>query len=246
MSRFAQVAVANGPFVLGKREVPRPGSGQVTVRVRACGICHSDNFVKAGAFPGLQLPRVPGHEVAGVISAVGAGVRGWKEGERVGVGWHGGHCFICDSCRAGDFVTCREEKICGISYDGGFAEHLVAPAEALARIPDGADATPRRRRSSAPASRRSTRCATARRGPATSWRCKASAVSGTWPYSSPATWASRRWRWRAAPTSGRWRSSSAPATTSTRAPAAPRRRSPPAAVRRSFSPPLRAPAPSPK
>jgi D-arabinose 1-dehydrogenase-like Zn-dependent alcohol dehydrogenase len=135
MSRFAQIVTANGPFVLGERETPRPGPGQVLVRVRACGICHSDSFVKAGGFPGLQLPRVPGHEVAGVIAAVGDGVRGWKEGERVGVGWHGGHCFICDSCRAGDFVTCREEKICGISYDGGFADHVVVPAEALARIP---------------------------------------------------------------------------------------------------------------
>jgi D-arabinose 1-dehydrogenase-like Zn-dependent alcohol dehydrogenase len=91
--------------------------------------------VKTGGFPGLQLPRAPGHEVAGQIEAIGERVRGWNVGERVGVGWHGGHCFVCDSCRIGDFVTCREDRICGISYDGGYADHLVAPAEALARIP---------------------------------------------------------------------------------------------------------------
>lgn len=136
MSRIAKIAVANGPFVLGDRSVPKPGAGEVLVRVRACGICHSDLFVKTAGFPGLQLPRAPGHEVAGVIEAVGERVRGWNIGDRVGVGWHGGHCFVCDSCRAGDFITCREGRICGISYDGGFADHLIAPAEALARIPD--------------------------------------------------------------------------------------------------------------
>jgi D-arabinose 1-dehydrogenase-like Zn-dependent alcohol dehydrogenase len=136
VSRFAHIATANGPFVLGTRSVPTPGPGQVLVRVHACGICHSDGFVKAAAFPGLVLPRVPGHEVAGVIAGLGAGVRGWREGDRVGVGWHGGHCFVCDACRSGDFIVCREGRVCGISYDGGYADHLVAPAEALARIPD--------------------------------------------------------------------------------------------------------------
>ncbi len=135
VSRFAHIAAANGPFVLGTRAVPTPGPGQVLVRVHACGVCHSDSFVKAAAFPGLSLPRVPGHEVAGVVAGVGAGVRGWREGERVGVGWHGGHCFVCDACRRGDFIVCREGKVCGISYDGGYADHLVVPAEALARIP---------------------------------------------------------------------------------------------------------------
>lgn len=137
MSRFAHVAVANGPFVVGTRATPAPGPGQVLVRVHACGVCHSDDFVKTGGFPGLQLPRVPGHEVAGVVAGLGAGVRGWREGARVGVGWHGGHCFVCDSCRRGDFIVCREGRVCGISYDGGYADHLVVPAEALARIPDG-------------------------------------------------------------------------------------------------------------
>ena len=137
MSRFAQIVAPNGPFVLGSRAAPAPGAGEVRVRVHACGVCHSDDFVKTGAFPGLVLPRVPGHEVAGVVDAVGAGVRGWQTGERVGVGWHGGHCFVCDPCRRGDFIVCREGKVCGISYDGGYADHVVVPAEALARIPDG-------------------------------------------------------------------------------------------------------------
>jgi D-arabinose 1-dehydrogenase-like Zn-dependent alcohol dehydrogenase len=137
MSRFAQVSAANGPFVLGTRAIPTPGPGQVLVRVHACGVCHSDDFVKTGGYPGLVLPRVPGHEVAGVVAALGSGVRGWQEGERVGVGWHGGHCFVCDACRRGDFIVCREGKVCGISYDGGYADHLVVPAEALARIPEG-------------------------------------------------------------------------------------------------------------
>ncbi len=136
MSRFAQVTTANGPFVLGTRPVPTPGPGEALVRVHACGVCHSDTFVKAGAFPGLALPRVPGHEVAGVVAALGSGVRGWQVGERVGIGWHGGHCFVCDACRRGDFIVCRAGKVCGISYDGGYADHVLAPAEALARIPD--------------------------------------------------------------------------------------------------------------
>lgn len=136
VSRFAQIVTANGPFVLGTRAVPTPGPGQVLVRVHACGVCHSDGFVTTGAFPGLTLPRVPGHEIAGVVAGLGTGVRAWREGDRVGVGWHGGHCFVCDACRRGDFIVCREARICGISYDGGYADHVVAPAEALARIPD--------------------------------------------------------------------------------------------------------------
>jgi D-arabinose 1-dehydrogenase-like Zn-dependent alcohol dehydrogenase len=137
MSRIAQIAAPNGPFQLKTRATPQPGLGEVLIRVRACGVCHSDSFVVTGGFPGLTLPRTPGHEVAGVVEAVGERVRPWRVGDRVGVGWHGGHCFVCDACRKGDFITCREERICGIAYDGGYADHLIAPAEALARIPEG-------------------------------------------------------------------------------------------------------------
>jgi D-arabinose 1-dehydrogenase-like Zn-dependent alcohol dehydrogenase len=135
----AQVTTADAPLDLVSREIPDPGPGQVLLRVRACGVCHSDQFVVHGAFPGLRLPRVPGHEVAAVVERVGPGVRPWEPGQRVGVGWHGGHCFTCDSCRVGDFVTCVEEQITGISYDGGYGEYMLARAEALARIPKGLD-----------------------------------------------------------------------------------------------------------
>jgi D-arabinose 1-dehydrogenase-like Zn-dependent alcohol dehydrogenase len=132
----AQFPAANTALALVRRDVPEPGAGEVLLRVRACGICHSDRFVQAGAFPGLTLPRIPGHEVAAVVERVGPGVRPWQPGDRVGVGWHGGHDFVCDSCRVGDFITCREAQITGISRDGGYGEHMVARAEALARIPD--------------------------------------------------------------------------------------------------------------
>src|SRR5205823_7994533 len=132
----AQFPAANAALELVTREVPEPGAGQVLLRVRACGICHSDLFVQGGAFPGLRLPRVPGHEVAAVVERVGPGVRPWRTGDRVGIGWHGGHCFVCDSCRVGDFITCREGQITGFAYDGGYGEYMVARAEALARIPD--------------------------------------------------------------------------------------------------------------
>src|SRR2546425_3577733 len=131
----AQFPAANAALELVTREVPEPGAGQVLLRVRACGICHSDRFVQGGAFPGLRLPRVPGHEVAAVVEQVGPGVRPWRTGDRVGVGWHGGHCFVCDSCRVGDFVTCPQEQITGFAYDGGYGEYMVAPAEAPGRLP---------------------------------------------------------------------------------------------------------------
>ena len=135
--RCVQVSTPKGAFELVERDIPEPGSGAVRIKVQACGICHSDSFTKEGAFPGLQYPRIPGHEIAGVIDAVAAGVRGWTKGQRVGVGWHGGHCGYCDSCRRGDFVTCRTAaQIPGITYDGGYAEYMIAPAEALALIPD--------------------------------------------------------------------------------------------------------------
>ena len=134
------VREAGGPFELEERDIPAPGPGEIRVKVEACGICHSDAFVKFGQFPGLQLPRAPGHEVAGVVDEVGEGVDLFSPGDRVGVGWHGGHCFECDPCRRGDFINCRNQQVCGISYDGGYQEYMVCPWHAVARIPDGLDA----------------------------------------------------------------------------------------------------------
>jgi D-arabinose 1-dehydrogenase-like Zn-dependent alcohol dehydrogenase len=131
-----QVTKANGPLEVVERDIPTPGSRQVLVKVQACGICHSDTFTKMGAFPGIQFPRVPGHEVVGVLDAVGADVPEWKVGTRVGIGWHGGHCGHCHSCRRGDFITCSSGQIPGISYDGGYAQYMIAPFEALASIPE--------------------------------------------------------------------------------------------------------------
>jgi 2-desacetyl-2-hydroxyethyl bacteriochlorophyllide A dehydrogenase len=119
-----------------ERPIPEPGRAQVRIKVEACGVCHSDAIVKQSGFPGLQYPRVPGHEIAGRIDAVGDDVTQWKPGQRVGVGWHGGHCFVCDPCRRGNFILCQVEKITGISYDGGYAEYVVVPAEAVAAMPD--------------------------------------------------------------------------------------------------------------
>jgi D-arabinose 1-dehydrogenase-like Zn-dependent alcohol dehydrogenase len=136
--KAAQITKPGGDWELVERDIPEPGPGHVRVKVEANGICHSDALVKEGAWPGLQYPRVPGHEVAGIIDALGHGVTGWTKGQRAGVGWHGGHCGYCDSCRRGDFVTCRiAQQISGISYDGGYAEYMVAPAGALVAIPEG-------------------------------------------------------------------------------------------------------------
>jgi D-arabinose 1-dehydrogenase-like Zn-dependent alcohol dehydrogenase len=135
--RAAQIARPNGPFEIVEREIPSPGPGWVRVKVQACGICHSDSLVKDGHWPGLQYPRVPGHEVAGIVDAVGAEVPQWKPGQRVGVGWHGGHCGHCDACRSGNFFACTvAHQITGISFDGGYADYLVAPAIALALVPE--------------------------------------------------------------------------------------------------------------
>jgi len=135
--RCVQVSSPKGPFELVERDIPEPRAGAVRIKVQACGICHSDSYTKDGIFPGIQYPRVLGHEIAGVIDAVGAGVPGWTAGQRVGVGWHGGHCGYCDSCRRGDFVTCRiAAQVPGITYDGGYADYMIAPAEALALVPD--------------------------------------------------------------------------------------------------------------
>ena len=136
--RAVQVTRPTGPLDIVEREIPEPAAGQVRVKIEACGICHSDAMTKEGLWPGIQYPRVPGHEIAGVIDALGAAVAGWAKGQRVGVGWHGGHCGYCDSCRRGDFVTCQVAfQIPGISYDAGYAEYMIAPAGALALIPDG-------------------------------------------------------------------------------------------------------------
>ncbi len=140
--KAVEVREPKGPLRLVEREVPTPGMGQVLIKVQACGICHSDVFTKEGVWPGLKYPRVPGHEIAGVIDTVGPGVddgsgaNEWKPGQRVGVGWHGGHCGRCERCRRGDFITCQRALVPGISYDGGYAEYMVAPVQALAGIPD--------------------------------------------------------------------------------------------------------------
>jgi D-arabinose 1-dehydrogenase-like Zn-dependent alcohol dehydrogenase len=136
--RAVQVTRPKGSLEIVEREIPDPGAGWVRVKVEACGICHSDAMTKEGTWPGIEYPRVPGHEIAGNIDAIGPGVLGWTRGQRVGVGWHGGHCGYCDSCRRGDFVTCQVAlQIPGIAYDGGYAEYMIAPAGALALIPDG-------------------------------------------------------------------------------------------------------------
>ena len=138
--KAAHVPGPGQDFQIVERGIPEPGFGEVRIRVQACGICHSDVLTKDGAWPGIQYPRVPGHEVAGVVDQLGAGVSAWKEGQRVGVGWHGGQDGTCPSCRRGDFRNCRNLKIPGISYDGGYQEYMVAPVEALVAIPDALSA----------------------------------------------------------------------------------------------------------
>src|SRR2546426_64783 len=133
--RVVQVTRPNGPLEIVEHEIPQPGAGHVRIKVEACGVCHSDWFTKEGHWPGIKYPRVPGHEVSGIIDAVGNDVAGWTQGQRVGVGWHGGHCGYCDSCRRGDFVTCQiAPQVPGIAYDGGYAEYTIAPAAALAKL----------------------------------------------------------------------------------------------------------------
>ncbi|HKM91660.1 MAG TPA: alcohol dehydrogenase [Candidatus Acidoferrales bacterium] len=136
----AVVAKPGADFEIVEREIPAPSAGQVRIRVQACGVCHSDQFTKDGLWLGITYPRVPGHEVAGVIDEVGAGVTTWKKGQRVGVGWHGGHDGTCLACRRGDFGNCANGKVCGISYDGGYQEYMIAPAEAVAAMPESLDA----------------------------------------------------------------------------------------------------------
>jgi D-arabinose 1-dehydrogenase-like Zn-dependent alcohol dehydrogenase len=138
--KVVQVPKPGADFELVEREIPQPGAGHVRIHVQACGVCHSDVVTKDGLLPGMSYPRVPGHEVVGVIDDVGAGVRDWKKGERVGIGWHGGQDGTCLACRRGDFVNCVNVKVCGVSYDGGYQEFMVAPVEALAHMPESLDA----------------------------------------------------------------------------------------------------------
>jgi len=134
--KVAQVSNPGADFQIVEREIPEPAAGHVRIKVQACGVCHSDVLTKEGLWPGIQYPRIPGHEVAGIIDELGAGVSAWKQGQRVGVGWHGGHDGTCRECRRGDFNNCRNLQIPGISYDGGYQEYMVAPEEALVAIPD--------------------------------------------------------------------------------------------------------------
>jgi len=134
--KVAQISKAGADFEIVEREIPKPGVGHVLIKVQACGVCHSDVFTKEGYWPGIQYPRVPGHEVAGIIDELGAGVSEWKKGQRVGVGWHGGHDGTCLACRRGDFGNCQNLKIAGISYDGGYQQYMVAPVEALTTMPE--------------------------------------------------------------------------------------------------------------
>jgi len=134
--KAAQIPKPGADFEIVEREIPTPSAGQVRIKVQACGVCHSDLFTKEGAWPGIEYPRVPGHEVVGTIDEVGAGVTGWKNGQRVGVGWHGGHDGTCLACRRGDFRNCQNLQVPGVSYDGGYQQYMLAPAEALAVMPE--------------------------------------------------------------------------------------------------------------
>lgn len=135
--KVAAISKPGAPFEIIEREIPKPGAGEVRIKVQACGVCHSDVLVKEGGWPGLEYPRVPGHEVVGLIDEVGAGVSEWKKGQRVGVGWHGGQDNTCSECRRGDFANCKNVKVAGISYDGGYQQYMVAPITALVSVPEG-------------------------------------------------------------------------------------------------------------
>jgi D-arabinose 1-dehydrogenase-like Zn-dependent alcohol dehydrogenase len=136
-----QIGGPGGSFEVVKRPVSEPGPTQVRIKVQACGVCHSDVFVKEGHWPGLQYPRVAGHEVAGVIDEVGSSVTAWKRGQRVGVGWHGGHCYVCTPCRRGDFMGCQNFQVTGFNHDGGYAQYMIARSDTLALIPDALSPT---------------------------------------------------------------------------------------------------------
>ena len=148
--KVAQVPKSGADFEIVERDIPTPDAGHVRIKVQACGVCHSDVLTKEGLWPGIQYPRIPGHEVAGIIDEVGPGVSAWRKGQRVGVGWHGGQDNTCRECRRGDFRNCQNLKVCGISYDGGYQQYMVAPVEALV----GDTGESERRRSSSAALRR--------------------------------------------------------------------------------------------
>ena len=135
--RAIQISKAGGNLELVERDLPNPKPDWVRIKVEACGVCHSDQMVKEGYWPGLQYPRVPGHEIAGIVDVPGTNVTNWKKGQRVGVGWYGGHCGVCPPCRRGDFMLCRVGPVTGFTHDGGYSEYMVAPAQSLAAIPDG-------------------------------------------------------------------------------------------------------------
>jgi D-arabinose 1-dehydrogenase-like Zn-dependent alcohol dehydrogenase len=137
--KAVQVSRPGGDFEIVEKEIPQPGPGQARIKVQACGVCHSDHYVKDGLFPGIEYPRVPGHEVAGIIDEIGTGVTIWKKGQRVGVGWYGGADGTCAACRRGDFMNCPNQKVTGINYDGGYQEYMIAPADAVAAMPDSLD-----------------------------------------------------------------------------------------------------------
>jgi len=137
----AQISKPGGDFEVVEREIPEPGARQVRIKIQACGVCHSDVFTKEGLWPGIQYPRAPGHEVIGVIDELGAGISAWTKGQRVGVGWHGGHDGTCNACRRGDFRNCQNRQIPGISYDGGYQQYMVAPSEALVGVPESLNNT---------------------------------------------------------------------------------------------------------
>src|SRR5512132_1690383 len=206
--RVVQVGKKGGPLELVERELPQPRPGEVRVKVQACGVCHSDSIAKEGLFPSVPYPIVPGHEIAGVIDAVGDGVVGWAVGTRVGVGWFGGHCGRCEPCRRGYLVDCRNLRIPGINYDGGYAEAMVAPAAALAVIPDDLSAA-----EAAPllcagvTTYNALRESGARPG---SWPFSASAGSAISACSLPRRWDSTQSLSPAAATRKSWRGSSAP------------------------------------
>jgi D-arabinose 1-dehydrogenase-like Zn-dependent alcohol dehydrogenase len=135
--QLAQITRPGGDFQIVERKIPEPGSGHARIKVQACGVCHSDVFTKEGLWPGIEYPRVPGHEVVGLIDEVGVGVSGWQKGQRVGVGWHGGHDGTCPACRRGDYRNCQNRKVPGVSYDGGYQQYMVAPVESLTAVPEG-------------------------------------------------------------------------------------------------------------